>query len=366
MLYYYFPAFKTRDSELRAYNKLNDSVKDKILPIVSLTRSRISKTNVDGNLEKKIDDIEKIFKNRFFILDLATENSVINAKISELFNSYHDGYAKWVDFIKKCKDKLPNLIPCIHFNPDYIGDVNRQIDNLAKFNSYLALRLPAYNEEELIYYINAVEDSCNSKTILILDCIENTKIDFLNLIKRLNLRRFKNTICLNSTFPKSMPKDKQGCIELKEQKYYFDFLSNDVCYGDYACCYPVRYDMKSRGWIPRIDIPVIKEKNQIDLIYYAKEKTDVKNKIDSRSAYEKCAKQLLSIDDIVKLQDNMNANDIWGWQMFQSSFNGQVLGSSPSFWISVRMNIYMSLTVIKFDNCQKTIELDDSINLSRN
>lgn len=53
MLYYYFPAFKTRDSELRAYNKLNDSVKDKILPIVSLTRSRISKTNVDGNLEKK-------------------------------------------------------------------------------------------------------------------------------------------------------------------------------------------------------------------------------------------------------------------------------------------------------------------------
>lgn len=29
MSYCYFPAFKTRDSELRAYNKLNDSVKNK-------------------------------------------------------------------------------------------------------------------------------------------------------------------------------------------------------------------------------------------------------------------------------------------------------------------------------------------------
>jgi len=361
MQYYYFPAFKTRDSELKAYENLSNTIKDRILPILSLTRSRISKTNKYGGLEKKLDVLGRIFKDRHFILDLATEESVINFEISDLFNSFSEGYAQWINFIKKHKDKLPKLIPCIHFNPDHIEDVKKQILNLADFNHYLAIRLPADNEEELIDYVNKINDHYSEKIILILDCVENIEIDFQNLILKLNLQCFKKVICLNSTFPQSMPKNEQGYIELTEQKYYFDYLLNFkyVCYGDYACCYPIRYDIKARGWIPRIDIPVIKSRDQKDLIYYAKERMNTKDKFDSKSAYEKCAKKLLNVQEIIKLQkDNTNINDIWGWQMFQSLCKGQVLGCSPSFWISVRMNIYMSLTTTKFTNHSNGLELD--------
>ena len=41
MEYFYFPALKTRSSELRAFSKLEN--KNEILPILSLTKSRISK-----------------------------------------------------------------------------------------------------------------------------------------------------------------------------------------------------------------------------------------------------------------------------------------------------------------------------------
>ena len=96
------------------------------------------------------------------------------------------------------------------------------------------------------------------------------------------------------------------------------------------------------------------------MVYYAKERMNVKDKFDSKSAYKKCAKKLLSIDEIIKLLQDSNTyiNDIWGWQMFQSSCEGQILGCSPSFWISVRMNIYMSLTAIKFTDCPNYLELD--------
>ncbi|MBR2149019.1 MAG: hypothetical protein IJ965_06300 [Campylobacter sp.] len=55
MEYFYFPALKTRSSELRAFSKLEN--KNEILPILSLTKSRISKNNLTGSIN---------FKNRYW------------------------------------------------------------------------------------------------------------------------------------------------------------------------------------------------------------------------------------------------------------------------------------------------------------
>lgn len=52
MKFIYFPILKSRVSELKAYEKLSYHDKQNILPIVELTRSRISKYNQGGSIEK--------------------------------------------------------------------------------------------------------------------------------------------------------------------------------------------------------------------------------------------------------------------------------------------------------------------------
>lgn len=52
MKFYYFPILKSRDAELRAYEKLSDTDKIKILPILELTRSRITQKNQKGSVKK--------------------------------------------------------------------------------------------------------------------------------------------------------------------------------------------------------------------------------------------------------------------------------------------------------------------------
>ena len=69
----YFPIIKTRDSELRCFKNLTQKQWEKILPIYELTKSRKTKLAPDGDISKRMDEINKIQGGRPFILDLTTE-----------------------------------------------------------------------------------------------------------------------------------------------------------------------------------------------------------------------------------------------------------------------------------------------------
>ncbi|MCI6695050.1 MAG: beta family protein [Campylobacter sp.] len=330
MKYFYFPALKTRSSELKAFSKLEN--KNGILPILALTKSRISKNNPIGSIDKKMNELKEDFKNIHFILDVSTEESLINSEIGDLLVS-DDGFKNWVEFIKKYKRDFKNLIPCIHFSPDSSVDVKKQILNLDEFE-ILALRLPG--DEDLNEYLNIIDN--REKIILILDCLD--KYNELNLSNDIN--NFKGLIYLASNFPKTLA-ENEGVIELKEQEYYLKNLSSKYCYGDYGCAYPVRYDMIARSWIPRIDIPVIN--NDEAVVYYKKNRTD--ENTSTEEAYIKIAQKLWENEIIRRL----NIVDNWGYKFFMDAAKyGTIFGKSPSFWISVRMNIYMSLTLNKMKN----------------
>ncbi|WP_096017050.1 beta family protein [Campylobacter lanienae] len=338
MKYFYFPALKTRSSELTAFSKLEN--KDGILPILALTKSRISKNNLTGSIDKKMNELKEDFKDIHFILDVSTEESLINNEIRD-FLSPNDGFKKWVEFVKEYRKDFKNLIPCIHFDPNSSNDVKKQILNLDEFKT-LALRLPG--NENLNEYLKIIDD--REKIILILDCLD--KYNELNSSN--DVENFKGLIYLASTFPKTLS-GNDGEIKLNEQEYYLKKLTNEYCYGDYGCAYPVRYDMIARGWIPRIDIPVINDDEA--MVYYKKNKTD--EKISTEEAYIKIAQQLWENEFIRKL----NMVDNWGYKFFMDAAKyGTIIGKSPSFWISVRMNIYMSLTLSKMKKLIKVKSLE--------
>lgn len=341
MNFFYFPILKSRTSELKAYENLSSRVKQNILPIVELTKSRISKNNENGSIEKKIEEIKKIFDNNLFILDLTTENTLKNPQIDEMLLSYTNGYDKWTEFVEKLSKSF-KIIPCIHYNPNHIKEVKLQIEKLQKVTQGfpLALRLDAKNIKNPIY-IEEIKNFTRD-CILILDGgYSETQLDF-NL-KDINEYNFKAIICAYSSFPNTLPQGENIIKEYKlnEQKNFFLLKEkySNIFYGDYACTHPLRYDTQARGWIPRIDIPLMRE----DILYYYRCRTS--EKIKTEQAYQQCAKFLLESDKIDVID-----NSIWGFRVLSDAKNGYVAGKSPSFWIAVRINIYISTIFEKMRN----------------
>lgn len=357
MDFVYFPILKSRVSELKAYEKLSYHDKQNILPIVELTRSRMSKYNQGGSIERKMEEIKKIFNNNLFILDLTTDDTLKNPQIDRMLLSFENGYKEWVDFIcKVIKEYKLNIIPCIHYNPNHIEDVRLQIEQLKENvgNFPLALRLNAKDVDNP-KYIEQIENFTKD-CILVLDGgYSKESLDFN--IKAINEYNFKAIICAYSAFPPTLPNSKQNIVEkcqLPEQNIYFSLYKHYpfIFYGDYACTHPQRYDMLARGWHPRIDIPLLLDNKQDDILYYYKQR--ISELINTEKAYEECAKSLFELSEIKNSIDS----SVWGFSVFNNAVNGYIEGKSPSFWISVRINIYISSTLNRFRRLKwKTLKI---------
>lgn len=349
MKYCYFPILKSRESELRAYKELTKENKGKILPILELTRSRITQKNKNGSIEKKMEEIADIFDRNCFILDLTTEETLDNDQIQEMLLSNNDGYKKWTDFVEKYRSRL-NFIPTIHYNPDCIDDVLKQIENLDSKFQFLALRLNALDDDNP-KYLKLIEKYLE-KCIVILDAEnQHRNFDFFKHIEAISNFKIKAIIYAYSCFPPTVPISSEGEVkkyDLSYQRLYEEF--SNAYYGDYALTTARRYDMQARGWIPRIDIPNIK--NNKAEFWYCRYRTS--NILDTEGAYIECAKKLYD-----KIGISINEKQpIWGEKVFLDTKEGYVAGKSPSFWISVRNNIYISKMILNcIETSRRTLEL---------
>src|SRR5690606_11774352 len=82
----YCPALRTRDSELKGYSQLDDSVKDALLPIFELTKSRRSKSNPDGSIAVTVSRLLDAVGDRPFIVDVTSLGSQSNTETAALLN----------------------------------------------------------------------------------------------------------------------------------------------------------------------------------------------------------------------------------------------------------------------------------------
>ena len=340
---------KTGDAELRALE--NTSIDfSKVLPIIELTRGRKSKSDKIGNISKRIDKLAHIFSDEVICLDITSSESLSNPEIDELY-SPEGGYNNWIQFLKEIDSQnlFKEVIPIIL--------VDTMDDELEK-NLLQQVKQLSNNFDKLMYRNNILDDGCYDDINIISEYINSNGLDFSFVIdceyvpsgafrntKDLVITRIKKIrakipsshfIVLSTSFPRyvsDIGNDDYDIFPLNEIDIFKGVAQEhpDVLYGDYGSINPIRNDTvtMTRGWIPRIDVPTLNG------IYYYRIKNTIK---DYALTYTKVARKVYYDK---KFPKELLGN--WGIKQIEICKDGDAPGSSPSFWISVRMSIYIAM-----------------------
>lgn len=355
----YIPIIKLAESEIRALENINFEDKD-IIPLIELTRGR-KKTIKLGKehsvvtfpFEKRLDKIKKLFKGKNIAFDLTSDMNLLSTEIMKLYD-FNNGYSNWRDFIDKLKEEniFKEIIPSIIFNWDddnFEDNLKLQIESLAQKYSKLIYRTPLqtkdyYEELPLILKylpsntdLYVLIDGGYLQEAIINDAVTvlKARISTINTLSK-NFDISIHIIISSTSFPNNVTEygDKEtDDITMVEKNIYTAVKEeyNDIIYSDYARINPTRNDTvtMARGWIPRIDIPILRG------TYYYRVRRP-KGTSAYKGAYILAAQKVIRDSRFPKNLDNS-----WGIQMVKACAYGNVFGSTPSFWISVRMNIHI-------------------------
>ena len=346
--YCYFPILRTKDAEIRAIGNLSDKTLDYILPIFELTKSRRTKKDPIGDIAKRIEQIARIQGSRPFILDVTTDDKQVNEQTESLL-APSGGYEHWRTFLSAYSSML-DIIPAIHIDQDdeYLSETTAFIKSVRTDFRCLALRLPSgLDDETYTEVIEAISPHLGECSLIILidsECIRDKvkkgsldatlddMYDSLATVRDITAGRRASTkiVCISGSFPLIPSKEGQdanGKFDIYEQSVFKELSSEfpSMGFGDYASISPVQTDVKGGGFVPRIDI------STADKFFYHRYRRN-------NGGYIKCAKLVLS-------DPNYRNINSWGDDEIFLAANNNPSGISPSFWISVRANRYMTQRV---------------------
>ena len=340
--YNYSPLLRTKDAELKAYSNLDSSIKEGILPIFEITRSRRSKLNPDGNINKKIDQISEIIDSNPFILDLTVHEDWSNIQIDSILNDYEEGYLSWCDFLDRLN--FESIIPMIHYNINATAsNIEKQVSRLEDKYQNLAYRDNVFSLD-LIERLTEVIGYCKKPENLIV-ILDAGYINILNLLTPFNafqqrIEEINDTLMVNSiiivgsNFPQNVKApgyggDSQGEFSISEIEIFNKLKKlqskHTLRYGDYASITPNPYPGGGGGWVPRVDIPLN------DKYFYHRFRRESGGYITAAQAVVNDSRY-----EIVKTIDT------WGDQEIKIAADGNPNGISPAHWISVRTNLHIT------------------------
>ncbi|WP_287030017.1 beta family protein [Pseudomonas sp. UBA6310] len=345
----YYPILKTKDAELRAIGNLDDLSFSQILPIYELTKSRITKSDSIGDIAKRLSQIREIQQNRPFILDVTTDPKQVNSQTESMLTP-DNGYECWRIFLAAHSDL--RIIPAIHV--DFELDENlRETGALVRLASRvypnLAIRIPPGLEDaEYEEVFNAItpylgqarlhvllDSGCIRKKFKSEGSLAGVNTLFAESIQSICRLRNASTwmqqlVCASGSFPaivSSEGGDESGRFEILEHtlNQQLHQLFPFVKLGDYASINAQQTEMRAGTFVPRIDFCTNND------FYYHRFRRD-------KGGYIKCATEVLR-------NFNYQSLGTWGDEEITAAANGNPSGISPSFWISVRANRYMTSRV---------------------
>jgi hypothetical protein len=359
--YCYFPILKTRPSEVNAYNVLNYSVKDEILPIIEMTGEigrRYSENNKNenlrgkyraGDINKKVQKILDFMGQRRFILDITDDDSLKHDGLSSREGGLLDsknGYESWRNFLSQNINFKKQVIPTIQSTD--MNEVETQIKELDKNFDYMAIKLPAFTKDNL--YNNPIPQIIDwiyrlinkPKLFLILDFDYVNSFNpqtIQNWLPNIDTVKLKALIPVSSSFPNSVSNTKQKPIIMHENKIS-DYVKStldvkNIYHGDYSSIHPTRYEMGGAGWLARIDYIVRDEASKRPVSYNYARGEGKNNSLE----YLKLATQVISAHDYSAVKEISTYGD----QRISAKANGGIEGKAPSYWITVRSNLYMTM-----------------------
>lgn len=337
----YFLAFKTRPAELKAVENLNPEVLTSIWPIIEITKGRSPKS-----LNKSLASLGNLFGNFPVTLDVTSEPRLSNPELDSLFNPYQ-GYANWMTFLSSLKKEgFKNIYPTALFNfedSSFEKNIIEQIKSLANLFKGVTYRLrikdDGYKEDlnffkvlpsdtELLVLLDAENIIHSSGPLL----IEKTSRILNYLIP--NLPDDSTIVFIGSSFPKSISDfgdDEHDTFKLEEVEVFNELKEKyEINYGDYGSICPLyRPQAGGNGWVPRIDVPLQ------DSVFYERTRRALPS-ISYANAYEINAMKLIQDPRFPEITERN-----WGLEQIRLAAENYAPGASPSFWISVRMNIHI-------------------------
>ena len=359
--YCYLPILKTRPSEVNAYDTLDSSIKDDILPIIEMTGElgytyskkckdeKLKGTRRPGDINKKISKILGFMDGRRFILDITDDASLkydgLSSTGSGLLNP-EAGYKNWIDFLNRDSEFKQLVIPTIQFDTTHMQEVEKQIKILNESFDYLAVKLPVVMSNDggdkniisqVISYITSMVGE--NKLFVILDFDYLTKLyDIKNMLQGISTSKIKAIIPVCSCFPSTVPScadRKIPIIENEVSERVKEILGDKVFHGDFSSIHPKRYEMGGGGWYPRIDF-VERDLNTRRPLYFRFVRSSKRN---TSSEYYYLAQNVIASSNYNPIQEVISEGD----KRIKQKAEGGSEGKAPAYWIAVRANIYMTM-----------------------
>lgn len=349
---HYLPIVKTRDAELRGVCPLLHETKSDIIPLFELTRSRITKKSPDGPVGKRLEKIASDYGTTPLGLDLTSFTDLQNKEIYGYYDSRH-GFQRWTRFIDEQTQTFPDIYPVllisdigIETEEEYQSRHQPEVASLLESCGKLIYRV-AGDYSALEFDLDTLFDPSSLPIVLLdMEFIPKDKSRIYAekakpILQTIYERGIQHVIIAGSSYPQDPTEngnDKRGENKLEEVLMY------DLCkesfsgliYGDYATINPLpNLRAGGRGWVPRIDFPT-----PDSIIYYRDRKG--KHEGSYKDAYIRVAKDVVADRKFQELRRRIGDHN-WGVQQILMAAGGYPPGMSPSFWISVRINLHITL-----------------------
>lgn len=328
--------------------------------LIELTRGRKSKKDQIGDLNKRVDALSKFLPNDAMVyFDITSDPDLSNAQIDEIFDS-QNGYEKWQCFFADLRSIFRRAIPMLLVNDidEEYRDFRKQIISFAKTYRHIGYKIDPSVDKEIIEKeldIIAAELQWARDTHItvfydqgyivdgLVKIAENRAISYLCSAKdRLKECEYVEFVLTSTSFPDSVAslnkREQQGtiaCTELRLFNSVEQAVSFPISYSDYGSITPKRNDdvaFYGNGWIPRIDVP----KDDVSEIFYYRQRRNKESDEEYADTYINVAKACI--------EDQRFPRELvcWGCQTVKNTAAGMKPGATPSFWISVRMNMFVT------------------------
>ncbi len=332
----YYPNLKTTDSELRALRNLSAEVKRKIRPVFELTRSRKTKKTPEGSLVRRAEQLREAYPGKF-VLDLCTEPSLMNDETLDLFDEFN-GYIAWSKFLDSCFSR--EIIPCALYVEDGSKEnFQKQVKWIVQRYGIVCLRTSVADEFIATLYDWALEVVSQDQVMLcpVLYYVQESEYQSalaacqFYVTNVIGNRSPKELLFVGSSFPRSVL-DLPGCLDASgsfpatevrlETALKNVYPALPIQSADFSSVHPRRYETKGGTWVPRID-------------YFESDTFKYSRFRQSAGGYVAAA-QMISQFAISHLPN------CWGTDQIRLAHYGKAPGASPSFWISVRINCWIT------------------------
>ncbi len=335
----YLPILRSRAAELRGLKELPENTRDRLFPIVELTRSRRTSKNPGGEIRKSVEAVCEIMGKRPFVVDLTSLESLQNSEFEHLLDD-SDGFKAWADFAKAL---LPErCVPILHLlEPFEFPAFQSQVRQLREKFARVAIRVPTSYRD----FDNLLQ-ACDQTFLNLTDVVLTLDAGYVNqngmagtlprlaeMLEALGGRQFCNVSVAASSFPNSVV-SAGGDDEVGQFPLYEVVLWNELQkrfawldYGDYAAIHPMDFVGTVTNWVPRVDVMLN------DSFYYHRYRR-------SDGGYVRAAQEARRDRRYAPLVS-------WAQNNIEAAAAGVPNGRSPSFWIANRVNFHLARQVAR-------------------